>query len=305
MTMKGVLSLKTVIQKVLLPVITGLLLFSGSIPAFAKDPPEKPIVHFGLIPLYTPQLMYEKFQPLMEYLSANTPYRFKMRLTKDYKGIISLLQEGRIDIALLGSASYVAARDISKVEVTPILKCLNSDGNPFYRSIIITRKDKEINNISELQGKSLAFASRWSTSGATVPLYYLYNNGIDLKALSMYFHLRYHDSVVREVLKGNYDAGAVIDTIAYSYKDKGLKFIFISEPIPELTIVVRKGASNTLGDYVRNALLKLKSDDPELKEWGEEIRYGFADAFDSDFDSIRNMIDYLKGQGVYLRDDED
>lgn len=264
---------------------------------------EKPTVYFGLIPLYTPQLMYEKFQPLMDYLSSNTPYKFKMRLTKDYKGIVSLLQEGKIDIAFMGGASYVAARD--KIEPIPILKSINRDGKPFYRSVIITREDKGINNISELKGKSFAFASRWSSSGAVVPLYHLYSNGIGLKGLSKYFHLRYHDSVVREVLKGNYDAGAVIDTIAYSYKDKGLKFIFISEPITELTIVARKGASHALVASVKKALLGINPYDPDIKEWGEEIRYGFTGASDSDFDSIRNMIGYLKGQRVYLSDDED
>lgn len=264
---------------------------------------DKPAVPFGFIPLYTPHLMYERFQPLMDYLSSNTPYRFKMRLTKDYKGIVSLLQEGKIDIAFMGGASYVAARN--KLELIPILKSLNSEGKPFYRSIIITRKDKEINNISELKGKSFAFASRWSTSGATVPLYHLYSNGIGLKDFSRYFHLRYHDSVAREVLKGNYDAGAVIDTIAYSYKDKGLKFIFISEPIPELVIVVRKGAPHALIDSVKKTLLSLNPNNPDVKEWGEEIRYGFTEASDSDFDSIRNIIGYLKEQGVYLRDDED
>ena len=269
----------------------------------AKDPPEKPIVNFGLIPLYTPQLMYEKFQPLMDYLSSNTPYKFKMRLTKDYKGIVSLLQEGKIDIALVGGASYVAARN--KIELVPILKSLNAEGKPSYRSVIITRNDKRINSLSELKGRSFAFASRWSTSGAVVPLYHLYSNGVGLKGLSKYFHLRYHDSVVREVLKGNYDAGAVIDTIAYSYKDKGLKFIFISEPITELTIVARKGASHALIASVKKALLGINLYNPDIKEWGEEIRYGFTGASDSDFDSIRNIIGYLKGQGVYLRDDED
>lgn len=299
--------MKTVIPRIFLFFIIGWFILSLSALASAEDPPEKPIVYFGLIPLYTPPLMYERFQPLMDYLSRTTPYRFKMRLTKDYKGIISLLQEGKIDIALLGGASYVAARD--KIELIPILKSLNPDGKPLYRSIIITREDKTINNLSDLKGKSFAFASRWSTSGAAAPLYYLYKNGIGLKGLSMYFHLRYHDSVVREILKGNYDAGAVIDTIAYSYKDKGLKFVFISEPIPDLTIVIRKGVPQAIIDSVRNALLNINPDNPVymemLKEWGEEVRYGFTQSFDSDFDIIRSMIGYLKGQGVYLRDDED
>ncbi len=290
----------------LILLISGLLIMIHPVSIFSEER-DKPTIAFGFIPIYTPQLMYERFQPLLDYLSNNTPYRFKMRLTNDYEDIISLLQERKIDIALLGGASYGLARE--RMELVPILEPLNQEGKPFYRSIIITRKDREINSLSELKGKSFAFAGRWSTSGDIVPLYYLYSSGIGLKDFSRYSHMRYHESVVREVLKGNYDAGAVIDTVAYSYKDKGLKFLFISKPIVGLPIVVRKEAPHALTNSVKKALLNLNPDNPRhweiLKEWGKEIRYGFAEASESDFDDILKMIAYLKSRGSILRDDKD
>lgn len=295
-------SMKGIIRQVFLSIIIGGLFLSY--PISAKDPSEKPIVYFGFIPLYTPQLMYERFQPLLDYLSSNTPYRFKMRLSNDYEGIITLLQEGRIDIALLGGATYgLAIRE--RMELVPILKLLNKEGKPFYRSIIITRKDKGINSLSELKGKSFAFASRWSTSGDIAPLYYLYSNGIGLKDLSRYTHMRYHESVVREVLKGSYDAGAAIETSVHSYEGEELKFLFISDPISALSIFVRKDAPHALTNSVKKALLNLNPDNPRhweiLKEWGEDIRYGFTEASESDFDDILKMIAYLKKQGVYSK----
>ena len=72
-----------------------------------------------------------------------------------------------------------------------------------------------------------------------------------------------------------------------------------------MTIVARKGASHALVASVNKALLGINPYDPDLKEWGEEIRYGFTGAYDSDFDSIRSITGYLKGQGVFLSDDED
>lgn len=298
--------MKKFLKGLFLIIVSGLIFVAYPAPAFLQEnvQAEKPVVYFGLIPLYTPHSMYERFQPLMDYLSVNTPYRFKMRLAKDYKGIVTLLEEGSIDIALLGGVSYTIAK--SKAELIPLVKPLNPQGKPFYKSVIITREDKDINGLSDLKGRSFAFASRWSTSGAVVPLYHLYTHGIGLQGLHNYFHLRYHDSVAREVLKGNYDAGAVIDTIAYSYKDKGLKFVFISDPIPELVIVVQKGAPQALIDSVKKSLLNLDSKDSILrKDWGEEIKNGFVGANDSDFDGIRKMIEYLKRKGVYLRDDKD
>lgn len=275
-------------------------------PPISSEERDKPVISFGIIPIYTPNLMYERFQPLMDYLSRNTPYRFRMRLAKDYKGIISLLEEGSINIALLGGVSYVVARD--KVNIVPILKPLSSQGKPFYRSIIVTREDRDINSLSDLKGRSFAFGSQWSTT-AIVSIYYLYYNGIELNSLSSYFHLRYSDSVVREVLKGNYDAGAVMETAAHNYKDKGLKFVFVSEPIPALPVVTRKAAPKELIDAVKKALLSLDPNDPDhremLKEWGEEIKYGFVEAKDSDYDRIGRIIEYLKRKGIYFRTDED
>ena len=54
-----------------------------------------------------------------------------MRLAKDYKGIVTLLEEGSIDIALLGGVSYTIAK--SKAELIPLVKPLNPRVNPFIK----------------------------------------------------------------------------------------------------------------------------------------------------------------------------
>lgn len=276
-------------------VMVGLAIVTNPGPVFSEQR-DKPTVSFGFIPMYTPHQMYEKFQPLMDYLSRNTSYRFRMRLTRDYDEIVGLLEDGTLKIALLGGVSYVTARD--RAGLVPILKPLNPQGEPFYRSVIVVRKDSDISSIRDLKDKSFAFGARWSTSTALIPLYYMRSIGIGLDDLSGYVYLRYSDSIAREVIKGNYDAGTMIDVMANFYKDKGLKFIFVSEPIPTLPIVVRKDAPKELIDEVKKALLGLDPKDPAqrdmLKEWGDEIKYGFVTARDSDYHGIKNMVDSLK-----------
>ena len=178
--------MKKFLKGLLLIIASVFILAAYPAPAFLQENAnaEKPVVYFGLIPLYTPSLMYERFQPLMDYLSDNTSFRFKMRLTKDYKGIVTLLEDDSIDIALLGGASYIIAK--SKTEVVPLVRPLNPQGKPFYKSVIIAREDKDIKGISDLKGRSFAFASRWSTSGAVVPLYQPVNpkNHTDAKEMA-------------------------------------------------------------------------------------------------------------------------
>lgn len=280
-----------------------LIVGAGPAPAYAGEKQQRDTVYFSAITLYHPIVMYQKYQPLMTYLSENTPFRFELKLSQDYRDIIQFLKSDHVQLALLGGVTYLEAQE--QFNVIPILKPLGQDGKPYYRSVFITRADnKQINSISDLRGKSVAFASRMSTSGYIAPLYELYSKGITLETLSRYVNLKYHDAVAREVLRGGIEAGAVIDSVASRFQDKGLKVIHISAPIPGLPIVARADASPVMIAAVKKALLVLKYDNPEhrriMDQWDEEFKYGFAEASVSDYESIGKMIQHLVQLGVRM-----
>jgi phosphonate transport system substrate-binding protein len=265
---------------------------------------QKKTVYFTAITLYHPIVMYQRYQPLMEYLTENTPYKFELKLSQDYKDIIRFLKNGTVQVALLGGVTYLEAK--KQFNLIPILKPLGHEGKPYYHSVYIAREnDKEINSIKDLKGRSVAFASERSTSGYLVPLYELYSKGgASLEGLSKHINLKYHDSVAREVLRGNFDAGAVIDAVADRFKNRGLKIISVSDPIPGLPIVVRADAPQKLIISIKNALLSLDYNNIRhrniMSHWDEELRYGFAEAKDSDYDSIRKIKEYLNKKGVKI-----
>jgi len=266
-----------------------------------SKPISKQVVYFSAITLYHPIVMYQRYQPLMDYLTKNTPYKFELKLSQDYRDIINFLKTDKVQVALLGGVTYLEAK--KEFNVIPILKPLGQDGKPFYRCVFIARaSNNKINSLTDLRGKSVAFASKLSTSGGLAPLYHLYSHGIALNELSRYSNLKYHDSVAREVLRGNFDAGAVIDSVANRFMDSGLKIIDISEPIPGLPIVVRADLSPKVINAVKGALLSLNYNNPVhrkmMEQWDEEFKYGFAEAADHDYDSIREMIRFLAGHGV-------
>ncbi|NCO83112.1 MAG: phosphonate ABC transporter substrate-binding protein [Nitrospirae bacterium CG_4_10_14_3_um_filter_44_29] len=264
----------------------------------------KKVVYFSAITLYHPIVMYQRYQPLMDYLTKNTQYRFELKLSQDYRDIIKFLKNNRVQVALLGGVTYTIAK--KEFGVIPILRPLGEDGKPFYRCVFVTREtNKKINTLFDLKGKSIAFASKLSTSGNLAPLYHIYSKGgLKLGDFSRYENLKYHDSVAREVLRGNFDAGAVIDSVASKFKNRGLKVISVSDPIPGLPIVVRADVPDAVVSAIKKALLALDYNNPEhrkiMEQWDEEFRYGFAEAKDSDYDSIRRMIDYLGKKGVKI-----
>jgi phosphonate transport system substrate-binding protein len=262
-------------------------IFFASVPAFSKQ-----VVPFGFCPKYNPRIMYQLYQPFIDYLNETTPYQFEIKLFRVYQDTIDQLGRGEIIIASCGPVSYIKARE--KYGVKPILRALSRDAKPYYRGIIIVRQDSPIQDLKDLRGRSFAFGQAWSTAGHILPEYYLSKANIKLKDLKHYDFLRHHDSVANAVLKGQFDAGAVKDIIAYKYQKDGLRFIFMTDPIPTVPIVVRADASQEMVKSVKTALLNLNPKDPnhqkKMAQWDEEFKYGFTEVSDADYDPIRKIL---------------
>jgi len=257
----------------------------------AKDK-DKKTVYFGAIPRDNPRIMYEKYQPLLDYLASKTPYEYELVLKKNYEETVSALGSGEVDIALLGPLTYLEAH--AKYGAISILKPKGSDGTSSYKSVIIKKKDTPIKNLSELKGKSLAFASTKSTSGNLMPRYLLATAGIHLSDLSTYANFDFHDSVVKAVLKGQYAAGAVRDSTARKYMKLGIDTIAESEAIPTGPLVAGPGTPYTVIETIKKALLELNSQNGDrqsiLKRLDEDFRGGFTEATDEDYRDIRSKI---------------
>jgi phosphonate transport system substrate-binding protein len=262
---------------------------------------EKPVIHFGIIPRYNPMIMYYSYQPMMDYLTENTPYRFELKLSRDYTETIEFLQSGETPVTSLGGVTCIEAQEA--FGAVPILKPLNEEGNPFYTSIIIVRNDSPIQTVQDLRGKSFAFSSHHSTSGNLIPRYLLFRQGISLFDFSSYVNFDSHDAVAKAVLKGRVDAGAVKDVVAFRHKDLGLRFLAVSEPIPAVPIVVRTDAPPDLIESIKKALLaidpKLPSHRELMKNWDPEFRYGFVETSEDDYAPIYRMMHAIpEGCGI-------
>jgi phosphonate transport system substrate-binding protein len=276
----------------------------AGISTVAKKAKDKKTVYFGVIPRDNPRIMYEKYQPLLDYLSTETPYSYELVLKKNYDEAVNALASGAADVALLGPLTYLEAR--ARCGAVAILKPRGADGTSRYKSVIIKKKDNPLKSLSELKGKSVAFASSRSTSGNLVPRYLLARSGIHLGDLKGYFNFDYHDSVVKAVLRGQYAAGAVRDSVARKYRKLGVEAIAESEDIPTGPLVAGPGVPISIVEDIREALLKLNPSDDGgqsvLKRLDEELRNGFTDASDRDYQNIRlqiNAVPQSCGRGCH------
>jgi phosphonate transport system substrate-binding protein len=268
-----------------------------------KDRKDK-TVYFGVIPRDNPRIIYEKYQPLLDYLAEKTPYAYELVLKKNYEETVKALGNGEIDVALLGPLTYLEAH--SKYGAICILKSRGADGNAKYKSVIIKRKDSPIKDISELKGESVAFAATKSTSGNLIPRYLLAGSGIHLRDLSGYANFDYHDSVVKAILRGQYTAGTVRDSVAKKYTKYGIETIAWSESIPTGPLVVGPATPPAVINAIKKVLLALNPRDDNdrkiLNRLDEDLRNGFTESSDKDYEDIRkkfNAIPQTCGMGCH------
>ncbi len=271
------------------------------LPTAIAAPPDKPVIYFGVIPRYNPLVMYKRYQPIMDYLTSETPYRFELKISKDYPEAVRFLQQGITQISSLGDVTFAEAS--LTYQAIPILKPLNSNGTPYYRSAIIVRTNSPIKSIREIKGRTMAFGSPHSTSGNLIPRYLLWDNGVSIQSLKSYANLQHHDAVAKAILKGQFDAGAVKDVVAEKYKSHGLRILAWSAPLPSVPLVVRKETPPEVVQAITTALLKLDRNNPAhkamMKNWDDEFCYGFAPARQEDYTRIFKMIhDIPHGCGI-------
>ncbi|MFN3739462.1 MAG: phosphate/phosphite/phosphonate ABC transporter substrate-binding protein [Thermodesulfovibrionales bacterium] len=272
----------------------------------AHDTKLKRIIYFGVIPKDNPRILYERYQPLLDYLSERTGLSFELIIKKNYEETVKAIGTGEIDMAFLGPVTYLEAK--AGYGAICILRPKGFDGTGFYRSIFMKKIGSPLQDVSGLKGKRVAFAAVRSTSGNLIPRYMLANHGIHLSELSGYTNFDYHDSVAKAVLRGQYDAGSVRDTVARRYEKLGLERLAESRPIPTGPLVVNANVPYSIVESIKKSLFEIVPEKPEykplLEKLDDELRNGFMPATDSDYSEIRMLINSVPdtcGKGCHPR----
>ncbi len=248
------------------------------------------VERFGVVPLKSPAEMHRMFKPLAQYLSERLNKKIDLKVAIDFNSAIKDIGTGNTSICYMTPSTYIRAHMDYGVRV--VLKALRN-GKGYHHSVIFTRADSGITRVEDLKGRSFAFGDPESTSSHIVPRYMLKEAGIELSDLLFYNYLGHHDDVVKAVLEGQYDAGAVMESVAEEYKDRGLKIIKYSEEIPEFNICVTKDFPDDELRMLIDAFLSISETDPVglgiLKAIDPHYT-GFAEASDDDYAFVKEIM---------------
>lgn len=253
--------------------------------------PDVQIIRFGIFASGKPMEMMQDFSPILDQLERyasdklDTEVKIKLVLSKEVEDGISVVVEGTVDFARLGSASYTDA--VAKDPNISILVTEDPVGNAGFYGIVIVHKNSPITDINQLRGKSFAFGNERSTVGRYVSQSFLADQDIKAVDLSRFEYLSRHDRVGEVVGSGEFIAGAVNEKAFNALITNGA-------PIRELARfetdskpwIARSDLDEEIETVLRDGLLQLQNGALLSRL---EIT-GFISGEDSDYASVRESI---------------
>ena len=262
---------------------------------------EENIIDFYFTPSVDDNIVKEKGQLLLDFLSKETDLRYKIRIPKNYDEMIGDFGNNKADVAIMNSQSYIKAHD--EYGASAKLRAVRY-GRSTYFGQIIGNADKGINSLKDIQGKTIAYTDRSSTSGYLFPQKILKESGV--KPGKSVFAGK-HDTVVKMVYEGIADAGATFYSEPASdgtirdararmlnqYPDvaEKVKIITVTKPIPNDPIVFNKDLASDISYEISLGIIKFMS-----TEQGKDIMKalysteGFVRCADSDYDDLRQAL---------------
>lgn len=242
---------------------------------------------FAINPFVEPNTIREQYLPVIKSVCEKAGYNAKVLIVKNYEDLGRAVNEKVADIGWFSPLAYVDAH--KKYNLTPLVTP-EVGGKASYKGYIITLKESGINKINDLKGKTFAYVDPKSASGYLYAMDTIKNSGLNPDTVfAKTDFLGSHDNVIKNVLSGNYEAGA-------TYSDAFEMAISSGLPMDRIQIIAKtpdipKDAlayGNTLSDEEISKLLKAFTDF-KLSADINSIVDGFVEANDSNYDIIRKI----------------
>ena len=166
------------------------------------------VIKFGILSGENEKDRIARYTPFEEYLERELGVEIEIFTAGNYDGVIQAIAADQIEFAFFGSSSYAAAYTATDGKVEPLVSRIRKDGSTGYFSVVVTRCEDGYTQLSDLEGKVLAFADPDSTSGYAVP-YFNIAQEVDPKTFfSAIPFSGSHEAGVAGVSQGTFDAAA-------------------------------------------------------------------------------------------------
>ena len=255
--------------------------------------PTAGIVRIGVVSRFAPNITFSGYQPVLDYLNANSPYTFELRLSTSYQDAVEKLQRREVTASFLGC--WIYSHLVEAGDLVPLVAPRNAAGQSAFHAVLVTRSDTKFKGPADLAGARIALPSADSWSGNWLQVAGLPAVGLTSTDLDSLHHFAHHQTVVWQVLRGHFDAGVVKESVAARYLREGLRPLTMSPAIPGPPLVAYRDAPPQIIRTLTELLLALNPDDPADQEilatWTSEFAHGFLAVTEADYDEAFGKLE--------------
>ena len=217
-------------------------------------------IRFGVGPLQpTPAETKKAYEPFFAYLAKQLDRDFDLVATTDWAGISVALANDQVDLAWMGPWGYVLANADSGATAIATAKY---DGKPIYHAIVVCKPGHGIKTWpDDGKGKRVSFADVGSTSGWLIPTAWFKTKGINPKEYFAYSDGATHAANEIAVASAQVDCATDFDRNRTAMIESGkldknaTEIVWLSDPLPNDAIAVRKGFDPALAKRIQTILL--------------------------------------------------
>lgn len=251
-------------------------------------------IRVAILPLYSAITIYDRYEPLMRYLSQKTGYEFKLVIPKNFEDFVRMVKSGEVHFSYQNP--YIFALISKEVNIKPLVTTVGEDcldegicGEDRFRGVIITGYNSGIINIGDLKGKKIMIVSPTSAGGYLSQKMFLKRKGIDVERDVKIIDAKRQENVILGVYRGEADAGFIRESALAVWKEeidmKKIRVLAATDYLPNWPFASIGNDNPALAHEVRKLLIELK--DADILE-AARIK-GFRPAKEEEFEALKQL----------------
>lgn len=259
--------------------IAAVLLCSVQ-PARSEAPPGG--YSFGIGPTHSATELAKRWTPIMQYLTEKSGVPLQLKTAKDIPTFQQQMRDGIYDFAHINPYHYLLYRKSSGYTAFAREK----DGK--LVGVLVVKKDGPIQDVSQLNGKTIAFPAANALAATWLPMHML--RGKNITVTPQYVNSM--DSVYRSVAKGLYPAGGgemrTLGAIDPEVKNQ-LHILWASEALPPFAFAAHPRVPKEVVAKVQKAMDQMHTNPQGLALLKANNFKSIEPAEDADYDAVRKM----------------
>jgi len=236
---------------------------------------------FGVLNQQSAVLTAERWNPILRHVSSVSGELLQLKLGRTVQDTDAMMGRGEFDF-IYTNHNFQTEYDALGYRV------IARWGSEPIRGVIAVPQDSLIQTLAELRGKRVAFPSADAFVGYAVPTVALKKVGVRVEEA----FAGSQEGALAQLKARRVEAAAVNSRFLAQYSEReGVRFreLYISEPYPELPVVVHPRVPAAVVDKVRQALLGMKQDPGAAAILERAKSPGFETATDRDYEGVRRV----------------